>query len=159
MNDDTESCPGTNRQGDPCGHPAGWGTDNDSGPCKHHGGAGGDVGDPGGAPEANTNAAKAGAWADNFFEDFLTEAEQRRVREATEVLGSEAGAQELGRHVAMLALEQFRRTGDERFLRRFESICDKFSIAPADEVEVTGEDGGALEVALNREVVQHGDGD
>jgi len=48
-----------------------------------------------------------------------------------------------------MALEQFRRTGDERFLRRFESICDKFEIAPDDvqRHELTGEGGGPVEVA------------
>jgi hypothetical protein len=38
MNDD-DRCPATNRDGERCGHPAGWGTSNDSGPCKFHGGA------------------------------------------------------------------------------------------------------------------------
>lgn len=33
-------CGGTNRQGAPCGHPAGWGTSHPgSGNCKHHGGS------------------------------------------------------------------------------------------------------------------------
>jgi len=131
MSDDT--CPATNRDGDPCGLSAGWGTDNDSGPCKFHGGA------SSGAPEGNDNAVTVGAWADDFFEDFLTEGEQRRVKEMADALHDEATAKELGQHVATLALEQFRRTGDERFLRRFESICDKFGIAPADEVNVEGD--------------------
>lgn len=122
--------------------------------CRMHG-----ADSNGGAPEGNTNAATVGAWADDFFEGFLTEAEQKRVKEMADALDDQATAKELGQHVATLALEQFRRTGDERFLRRFESICDKFSIAPADELEVSGEDGGPLEVALNREVVEHDDGD
>lgn len=37
MNGDA-GCPGTNRDGESCGHPAGWGTENESGPCKFHGG-------------------------------------------------------------------------------------------------------------------------
>jgi excinuclease UvrABC nuclease subunit len=92
-----------------------------------------------GAPKGNTNRAKAAAWADDFFEGFLTQEEQRRVKEGVEVLGDDAGAQELGRFAAMLALEQFRRTGDERFLRRYESLCDKFQIAPAEEIEVNSD--------------------
>lgn len=149
----TDTCGRTKRDGsgDPCGLAAGWGTDHPGeGACKYHGGA------SDGAPEGNDNAAKAGAWADDFYEGFLTDQEQRRVDEAVDVLGSQAGAQEVGRHVASLALEQFRRTGDERFLRRFESVCDKFGIAPADELEVSGEDGGPLEVAINREVIEGG---
>lgn len=123
----------------------------DNGRCFHHGGQA----ENGGAPSGNDNAAKAGAWADDFYEDFLTDAEQRRVREATDVLGSQAGAQEVGRHVASLALEQFRRTGDERFLRRFESICDKFSIAPAEELDVDVEQDGEVSVNITREVISH----
>jgi len=107
----------------------------DNGRCFHHGGKK----ENGGPPEDNSNAAKAGAWADSFYQDFLTDEEQRRVDEAADIMGSQAGAQEIGRHVASLALEQFRRTGDERFIRRFESICDKFSIAPAEELDVSTE--------------------
>lgn len=124
---------GTNRDGDPCGQPAGYGTDFEDGKCKHHRGTNAD----GSSHEGNDYAVTVGAWADDFFEGFLTEAEQKRVREMAGALDDEKTAQELGQHVATLALEQFRRTGDERFLRRFESICDKFSIAPADEVDLT----------------------
>lgn len=135
MNDDTERCPATNRQGEQCGHPAGWGTDNDSGPCKFHGGAT----EGGGAPEGNNNAATVGAWAEDFYEDFLTEAEKKRVKESAEILGDQAGAQEIAQHAASVCLEQFRRTGDERFLRRYESICDKAQIFPEETIEMDGE--------------------
>lgn len=151
MNDDTGRCPATNRQGEQCGHPEGWGTDNDSGPCKFHGGAT----EGAGPPDDNDNAAKAGAWADDFYQDFLTKQEQRRVKEATEIMGSQAGAQEIGRHVASLALEQFRRTGDERFLRRFESVCDKFGIAPEDELAVDVEQSGSMDVNISYDVVEN----
>lgn len=129
-------CGATKRDGsgETCELPAGWGTDHDDGPCKYHGGA---TRDDSGAPEGNTNAATVGAWADGFFEGFLTEEEQRRVTEMADALDDQRTAKELGQHVATLALEQFRRTGDERFLRRFESICDKFSIAPAEEIDVS----------------------
>lgn len=75
-----ENCPGTNNKGEPCGLDAGWGTDNDSGPCKFHGGAGGDVGDPGGAPEGNGNAITHGSTADptNLYEN-LSEASREWV--------------------------------------------------------------------------------
>lgn len=140
-----EKCVATCKDGSACNAYPVEGSDK----CRMHQGTSSD----GSSHEGNDFAAKAGAWADDFFTDFLTGEERRRVREATDVLGSEAGAQEVGRHVAGLALEQFRRTGDERFLRRFESICDKFGIAPSDELEVTGEGGGALEVSLQREVI------
>jgi hypothetical protein len=74
MSDDT--CPGTNNEGEPCGLDAGWGTDNDSGPCKFHGGAGGDVGDPGGAPEDNTNAVTHALYVESnrFYQDVIDDA-------------------------------------------------------------------------------------
>lgn len=62
MTDDM--CPATNKRGEPCGNPAGWGTRNDSGPCRYHGGCGGDVGDPGGAPKGNQNARRHGLHSD-----------------------------------------------------------------------------------------------
>lgn len=65
MNDE-DRCPATNRDGERCGHPAGWGTDNDSGPCKHHGGCGG--GD--GPPEGNQNARTHGL---NSTPEYLAE--------------------------------------------------------------------------------------
>lgn len=137
MNDDTndgDGCPGTNRNGEPCGHPEGWGTENDSGPCKHHGGAGG-AGDD---HEGNDWAAKHGAWSESFVSDFLREEEIARVEDAADVLEQPEGAQALARKVAVICLEQFRRTGDERFLRRYESICDKAGIFPEDELNVSG---------------------
>jgi len=75
MSDD--NCPATNNRGEPCGLDAGWGTDNDTGPCKFHGGAGGGVGDPGGAPEANGNAETHGLTADRekWFERHREDAE------------------------------------------------------------------------------------
>jgi len=75
-----ENCPGTNNEGEPCGLDAGWGTDNDSGPCKFHGGAGGDVGDRGGAPENNDNAARHEMYAErNAYYQRRSDAEQALI--------------------------------------------------------------------------------
>jgi hypothetical protein len=147
----TETCGRTTRQGgEPCELPAGWGTDHPGeGACKHHGGA------SSGAPEDNDNAATHGAYSESFVSDFLTEAEIARVEDAQELLDTPEGAQSHAKLMAAIAVEQFRRTGDGRFLRRYESICDKFGIAPADELEVSGEGGGPLEVAINRTVTEH----
>jgi hypothetical protein len=70
MNDE-DRCPATNRDGERCGHPSGWGTDNDDGPCKHHGGA------STGPPESNGNAEKHGMRSDRekWFERHREEAE------------------------------------------------------------------------------------
>jgi hypothetical protein len=138
---------GTNREGDPCGQPAGYGTDFDEGKCKHHRGTSSD----GSSHEGNDWAATHGAYSESFVKDFLTEKEIKRVEQAREVLETPEGAQADARLMAAIAKEQFRRTGDERFLRRYESICDTFGIAPADELEVSGELSGELtgEVAVN----------
>lgn len=78
---DSEQCPATNRNGEPCGLTAGWGTDTDSGPCKFHGGAGGGVGDPGGAPEANQNAQRHGLYSTPEYlkQHFDDEQEDRYI--------------------------------------------------------------------------------
>jgi hypothetical protein len=138
---------GTNREEDPCGQPAGYGTDFDEGKCKHHRGTSSD----GSSHEGNDWAATHGAYSESFVKDFLTEKEIKRVEQAREVLETPEGAQADARLMAAIAKEQFRRTGDERFLRRYESICDTFGIAPADELEVSGELSGELtgEVAVN----------
>lgn len=125
----TEKCAASCKDGSDCGAYPVEGSDK----CRMHAGKVGD------SHDGNTNAAKTGAYAESFMQDFLTEEEQKRVNEAREILGDDAGAQEHGRLVAGMCLEQFRRTGDERFIRRYESICDKFAIAPADEVQHSGE--------------------
>lgn len=118
---------------DNCALAAGWGTEHVGvGACKLHGGNAG-------APVGNRNAATHGAWSASFVKDFLTDKEIERVKQAEELLGSPETAQEVARTAAAIALEQFRRTGDDRFLRRYESISDTFGIAPADEIEVSGE--------------------
>lgn len=101
------------------------------GKCRTHGGA-----EDSGAPEGNQNASTHGAYSESFVEDFLTEEEQARVKQAEEILGTPEGAQDHARLAASIAMEQFRRTGDDRFLRRYESICDKAGIFPDEELTV-----------------------
>lgn len=125
-----------------CRSTPGRGTDHvGEGRCKHHGGAGGSGGarEGAGAPEGNTNAVTHAAYSESFVEDFLTEGEIERVDQAQELLDSPAGAQDHARLMASIAVEQYRRSGDERFLRRYEAICDKAGIFPDDELTVTHE--------------------
>lgn len=132
-----------------CKRTSGWGTDRDTGRCSSHGGSGGSSTEH----EGNDWAATHGAYSESFVTNFLREEEIARVEQAEDLLGDPESAQGLARTVAAITLEQFRRTGDERFLRRYESICDTFNIAP-DEVERrehTGEGGGAIEVTVKRE--------
>lgn len=138
---------GRNSDGDPCGRPAGWGTDFDSGKCKQHRGTSPD----GDSHEGNDWAATHGAYSESFVRDFLRDDEIERVRQFEELAGSVEGAQAVARTAAGIALEQFRRTGDERFLRRYESICDTFGIAPADELELSGSVDGEHTLSFDDE--------
>jgi len=128
-----------------CKRTSGWGTDSDAGRCSSHGGA------SGGAPEGNDWAATHGAYSKSFVEDFLRDEEIERVRQFEELTETLEGAQAIGRTAAAIAMEQFRRTGDERFLRRAESICDTFGIAPADELELSGSVDGERTVSFDAE--------
>jgi len=107
----------------------------DNGRCYHHGGQR----ENGGAPGDNDNAADHEAFRE-FFEEALTDGESQALRQAERLLDEPGSAQEVARTAAGIALVQFRRSGDERFLRRFESICDTFAIAPeeAQQIEVGG---------------------
>ena len=95
--------------------------------CTHHGGD-----SPAGEDNGNF---RHGAFSE-YFTDHLTETEEEAFQDAREMLKEPESAQEVARSAATICLVQFRRTGDERFLRRFESICDKFAIAPEDELTV-----------------------
>lgn len=138
---------GTNRSGEPCGQPAGYGTDFETGKCKHHRGTSPD----GSSHEGNDWAATHGAYSESFVRDFLREDEIERVEQFEELTESLEGAQAFARTAAGIAMEQFRRTGDERFLRRAESICDTFGIAPADELELSGAVDGERTLSLDTE--------
>lgn len=133
---------GTNREGDPCGQPAGYGTDLEDGKCKHHRGTSPD----GESHEDNDWAATHGAYSASFVEDFLTDEEIERVHDFEELTETPQGAQAFARTAAGIAMEQFRRTGDQRFMQRAESICDTFGIAPADELAV--EHSGDVETSV-----------
>ena len=124
-------------------HPKG-----ESNRCRMHGAGGG-------APEGNQNAATVGAWSKSFVTDFLRDDEIERVENAAEALGEPQSAKELSRQVAAICLEQFRRTGDDRFLRRYESISDKFGLTPAEEhkIEHTGD------ISVESDVVRVNDSD
>lgn len=65
---------GTNRENQPCGRPAGWGTDFDSGKCKHHRGTNAD----GSSHEGNQNRTTHGAYADQsqLYSEVFTDAQR-----------------------------------------------------------------------------------
>jgi len=112
-----------------CTLAAGWGVDDKSeGPCSHHTGAIDNRGE-------NNPSFEHGAFAEHFT-SHLTEDEKAAYEDAREMLDSPEGSQEVAKAAASICLQQFRRSMDERFLRRFESLCDKFGIAPEDELTV-----------------------
>jgi hypothetical protein len=98
-------------------------------PCSNHGGD---------SPKGEDNGNFTHGAFSKYWTSHLTDEEQEAFDDAREMLDSPENAQEVARSAASSCLIQFRRSGDERFLRRFESICDKFGIAPADELEVSG---------------------
>ncbi|WP_089650102.1 hypothetical protein [Halobacterium hubeiense] len=113
---------------------AGWGVDDvKEGPCRKHTGAIDNRGE-------NNENFEHGAFS-KYFTSHLTDTEQDAFDDAREMLDEPEDAQEVAKTAASICLIKFRRSGDERFLRRFESICDKFGIAPADELELSGSVG------------------
>lgn len=142
---------GTNRRDEPCERVEGWGTDFDEGKCRQHRGTSPD----GSSHEGNNWAATHGAYSESFVEDFLTDEEKKRVEQSREVLGTPEGAQEDARLMASIYKEQFRRTGDEQFARRYEAICDKAGIFPDDELTVNLP---GVEEALLEDVRKHHEG-
>lgn len=125
----------------PCRLVEGWGYDNaTSGLCRNHGDRGAKVANQnakdnpgGGPPESNDNAVTHGAYRDDFLENHMTDEEVERVATVEELLSTPEGSQRHARMMAGVALEQFRRSGDERFLREYRQLCDKAQIFPSEE--------------------------
>lgn len=111
-----------------CDRTAGWGTDSEEGRCRTHGGNGG-------APEGNQNAVTHGAYRRRAI-DSLTEGEQEAFEEVATKLENPESAQEIARNAAAYCLMMGHRSGSDRWFRRYEGICEKFGIAPEDELMV-----------------------
>lgn len=105
------------------------------GKCHQHGGSSTGPKTEEGKEEVSENAVTHGAFREHFT-SHLTDAEEEAFEDAFEQLETPEGAQDVARSAAANCLLQFQRSGDERFLRRFEGLCDKFGIAPADELDV-----------------------
>jgi len=109
MNDE-DRCPGTNRQGERCGHPKGWGTDHvGEGYCKHHGGA------SDGAPEgqANGNAEHLGFSA--ALDDDLDAAERDIIAAFEDAVAADS-LDPVWTRLAGEAYVRYRRSDDARHL-------------------------------------------
>jgi len=108
MNDD-DRCPGTNRDGDRCGHPKGWGTDHvGEGYCKHHGGA------SDGAPTGEAH----GSYEHGGFSEALPE-DAEDVTANIEAFRDAVDTESLDPvwvHLAGEAFARYRRSEDSRHL-------------------------------------------
>lgn len=133
----SEICGATNRNGEPCQLPAGWGTPGSGGNrCKYHGGRAGTKstdhlegndfakGNPGGgAPELNTNGAIHGGWSDwrkayQRFDDETLETVEKLVADMLETAAEHAPEveadrrEELARESATITILRRRASAD-----------------------------------------------
>lgn len=113
----------------------GKGTDHvGEGRCSKHGGNNSGENGQGGKKD-NDNAATHRAYQKLAIRT-LTEGEEKAFEEVAEKLEEPESAQEIARNAASYCLIMGHRSGDERWFRRYEGICDKFGIAPEDELTV-----------------------
>jgi len=104
-----------------------------------------------GDQEGNDNAVKSGAYREDFI-SHLTEDEQEMIESVYEDLETPEDAQDVARYVASIYLAQFKRSDfDDRFGRRFEAICDKAGIFPADELEVAADVNQTTQMELGED--------
>jgi hypothetical protein len=119
----------------------------DNGRCYHHGGQR----ENGGAPSGNDNSKKHGAFSEHFRSD-LTDNETDALEAVIQHLRSIDDERSIAAEVAAEALLKYKRSADSRFLREARQWFADFNLLPnEDELNVSGEGGGALEVTVNRE--------
>lgn len=130
---------GTNRHGEPCGNPEGWGTDFDEGKCRHHRGTSPD----GKSHEGNDNAVTHGAFREHFRSD-LRDDEKEAIDNLVEHLRDIDDERALAAEIAAEALMKYKRAADSRFLREARQWFSEFNLIPNEDVfEHTG-DGIAI---------------
>lgn len=150
----TDTCGATNRNGDPCGLSAGWGTDSDSGRCKFHGGAADNRG-------KNNGNYKHGAFSDHLRSD-LTDAELEAIDDMVDAYDDPEEARALIAEQAAEAWLKYKRSADSRFLREYRQLAETFNLAPNEdrkEIEDVTEGGGGFGPTIIFEEPEDGDGD
>lgn len=141
---------GRNREGEPCGRPAGWGTDFDSGKCRNHRGTSPD----GSSHEGNENAVKHGAFKEHFRSDLQPE-EVEAIDDLVDHLTDITDERTIAAECAAEALMKYKRSLDSRFLREARQWFSEFNLIPnSDQFEFTGEGGGPMQVAINNTVIE-----
>lgn len=134
----TDGCPGTNRNGNPCGHPEGWGTDKEEGPCKFHGGASTGPKTEEGKAVSSQNAVTHGAFREHFRSD-LTDDEVDAIDDLVGHLREITDERAIPAEVAAEALMKYKRSADSRFLREARQWLAEFNIIDnVDEQSISG---------------------
>ncbi|WP_103021473.1 hypothetical protein [Salinibacter altiplanensis] len=137
---DVPRCGAENRDGAPCGLPAGWGTDHKGeGRCKHHGGAT----EGAGAPEGNKNAVTTGEH-ESIFYDTLGEKEQE--------LWHAVDADQLAQLDEQIRLINIR---ERRMLKRIQRIKRQELTLTARETEEGAAPSAGASVQVDTEREQH----
>lgn len=156
MNEDTERCPGTNREGDECGHPSGWGTDNESGPCKFHGGAADNSGE-------NNGNYKHGGYSKYLSEANFTDDEKERAEAVSRDLDDPAHRDDVLRSLISDLWVRWDRTKDPRFARELRQSLAEFGYTPEEarelHVEHSGSGGGPMQLEVTNTVIETEDVD
>lgn len=145
---DNEKCAATCKDGSPCEAYPVTGEEK----CRMH------LGKNGSSHDGNDNAETHGAFKEHFRSD-LTPEEAKAIDSLVDHLEDVTGPRAIAAESAAEALMKYKRSADSRFLREARQWFGDFNLIPnGDELELGGQGGGALEVALNREVVDN-DGD
>lgn len=142
----TDTCGAQNRNDEPCGLSAGWGTDhNGEGRCKFHGGN-----NPKGEDHPNY---KHGGYSKYLSADSFTDDERTRAEAIYDDLQDPNTAQDVGRSMAMDLYVRWDRTKDTRYAREFRQFCETFGFSPEEiqrmAVEHSGQVDGEQRVELD----------
>lgn len=84
-----------------------------------------------------------GAYSKHLRSTF-TEREEAAADNLAEMLGDSTGRDHAAREAAAMALIQYKRASDPRFLREFRQICKTFGLTPDDRIRV--EHSGSVDV-------------
>lgn len=151
MNDDIDRCPGTNREGEPCGHPAGWGTDHDRGPCKFHGGAADNRGE-------NNGNYQHGGYSKYLSESSFRPDEKERAAALYDDVEDPQARDGVFRSIIVDLWVRWDRTKDPRYAREIRQSLAEYGYTPEEArelfVEHSGPEGGPMQVEITNTVIE-----
>lgn len=134
----SDTCGATNRNDEPCGLPAGWGTGHvGDGRCKLHGGS---------SPRGEDSPSyKHGGYSKYLSEDNFTDDESERAGAIFGDLQDPETARDVGRAMAMDLYVRYDRTKDPRYSREFRQFCETFGFAPEEIQRLAVEHSGRVD--------------